>query len=327
MSKDNNRNKLKYVIVSPRNNGGGAIVLHALCKYLNDLGYEAEMFYSGYFSKPGSFFFWYKWIMFTVKDLWKLASAPLLAKMFKRYYFNYIDVPIRGLPRKYLPWVDNNTIVVYPEIDKGNFLNAKNVVRWLLYQHTYKDGEYDKEKDLFVCYRHVFNDSKLNPKEITLYCPYFNLDLYKRTNFGERSGACYIVRQGRNRSDLPAKFDGIVIDDLFEQEKVEVFNKCKYCISYDTETAYSDIAALCGCISIVVPEPGKTITDYRNEYDKRYGIAVGFDDKEINYAKDTVELLHKELKKLNKTSRNSVSDFAMYCNSIFYDTVVENNMK
>jgi hypothetical protein len=93
------------------------------------------------------------------------------------------------------------------------------------------------------------------------------------------------------------------------------------------ETAYSDIAALCGCISIVVPEPGKTITDYRNEYDKRYGIAVGFDDKEINYAKDTVELLHKELKKLNKTSRNSVSDFAMYCNSIFYDTVVENNMK
>ena len=51
------------------------------------------------------------------------------------------------------------------------------------------------------------------------------------------------------------------------------------------------------------------------------------DDKEINYAKDTVELLHKELKKLNKTSRNSVSDFAMYCNSIFYDTVVENNMK
>ena len=87
MSKDNNRNKLKYVIVSPRNNGGGAIVLHALCKYLNDLGYEAEMFYSGYFSKPGSFFFWYKWIMFTVKDLWKLASAPLLAKMFKRYYF------------------------------------------------------------------------------------------------------------------------------------------------------------------------------------------------------------------------------------------------
>ena len=154
MSKDNNRNKSKYVIVSPRNNGGGAIVLHALCKYLNDLGYEAEMFYSGYFSKPGSFFFWYKWIMFTVKDLWKLASAPLLAKMFKRYYFNYIDVPIRGLPRKYLPWVDDNTIVVYPEIAKGNFLKGKHVVRWLLYHHTYKDGEYDKANDLFVCFRH-----------------------------------------------------------------------------------------------------------------------------------------------------------------------------
>ena len=116
---------------------------------------------------------------------------------------------------------------------------------------------------------------------------------------------------------MPAKFDGIVIDDLFEQEKVEVFNKCKYCISYDTETAYSDIAALCGCISIVVPEPGKTITDYRNEYDKRYGIAVGFDDKEINYAKDTVELLYKGQEQLNTKSQNNVRDFALYCKSRF----------
>ena len=90
--------------------------------------------------------------MFTIKDLWKLVSAPLLAKMFKRYYFNYIDVPIKDLPRKYLPWVDDNTIVVYPEIAKGNFLKAKNVVRWLLYHHTYTDGEYDKENDLvYVC--------------------------------------------------------------------------------------------------------------------------------------------------------------------------------
>lgn len=319
--------KMKFVIVSPRNNSGGAIVLHALCKYLNDLGYESQMFYSGYLKKMGSLFFWYKWIMFTIKDLWKLVSAPLLAKIFKRYYFNYIDVPIKDLPRKYLPWVDDNTIVVYPEIAKGNFLKAKNVVRWLLYHHTYTDGEYDKEKDLFVCFRHVFNDYKLNPKKITLYCPYFNLDLYKRTNFGERSATCYIVRKGRNRSDLPDQVDGIIIDDLLEKEKVEVLNKCKYCISYDTQTAYSRIAALCGCISIIIPEPGKSVSYYRNEYDKRYGIAIGFDDKEIDYAKSTIGLLHKELEELNAISQNSVKDFAMYCNEYFIDKELNTKSK
>ena len=159
----------------------------------------------------------------------------------------------------------------------------------------------------------IFNDHKLNPKEITLCCPYFNLDLYKRTNFGERSATCYIVRKGRNRSDLPASLDGIIIDDLLEQEKVEVFNKCKYCISFDTETAYSRIAALCGCISIIVPEPGKSVSYYRNEYNKRYGIAIGFTDTEIDYAKSTIGLLQKEHEKMNETSKNSVKDFTEYC--------------
>ena len=51
--------------------------------------------------------------------------------------------------------------------------------------------------------------------------------------------------------------------------------------------------------------------------DKRYGIAVGFDDKEINYAKDTVELLYKGQEQLNTKSQNSVRDFALYCKSRF----------
>lgn len=305
--------KMKFVIVSPRNNSGGVIVLHALCKYLTDLGYDASILYIRYLNKKNNLFFWYKNIAFTIKDLLMLYSKPILSDFFSNKYRNYIDFPIKDLKRKFLPMIDENTVVVYPEIIKGNFLKANNVVRWLLYHHTYKDGEYDKEKDLFVCYRHVFNDLKLNPKEITLCCPYFNLDLYKRTNFGERRETCYIVRKGRNRSDLPASLDGIIIDDLLEQEKVEVFNKCKYCISYDTETAYSRIAALCGCISIIIPEPGKSVSYYRNDYDKRYGIAIGFTDTEIDYAKSTIGLLQKEHEKINETSKNSVKNFAEYC--------------
>ena len=37
--------KMKFVIVSPRQTGGGAIVLHKLCKLLADRGYDAKIFH------------------------------------------------------------------------------------------------------------------------------------------------------------------------------------------------------------------------------------------------------------------------------------------
>ena len=190
--------KMKFVIVSPRNNGGGAIVLHTLCKYLSELGYDARMFYSGYFKRPGSFFFWYKWLMFTLKDLCMKITAPLLGEFFPKKYRVFIDFPIRNLRRKYWPSVDNNTVVVYPDVAKGNFLGAEKVVRWLLYYSSYKDGDIDKENDLVICYRLEFNDWELNPNGKVVCCSYFDLNLYKQTNFGQRSGTCFILHKGKN---------------------------------------------------------------------------------------------------------------------------------
>ncbi len=309
--------KFKFVIVSPRNNGGGAIVLHALCKYLGELGYDAKMFYAGYFGRHGSFFFWYKWIMFTLKDLWMLYTAPYFARYFRKQYFDYIDIPIANLKRQFWPSVDDDTVVVYPEVAKGNFLKGKHVVRWLLYYNKFQDKDIDIAKDMFVCFRHEFNDLRLNPKGITLYCTYYNLELYKQTNFGKRIGKCYIIRKGRDRDDLPDKFDGPIIDDMFETDKVKVMNECEYCISYDTQTAYNRVAALCGCISVVMPEPDKGIETYRNQYDKRYGVAIGFAEEQIRYARETVGLLLEEHMNINRLSKDSVEGFVRICHDKF----------
>lgn len=289
--------------------------MHALCKYLNELGYDAKMFYVNYSNRAGSFFFWYKWFLFTVKDLWKMFSAPWLAKVFKRSYFNYVNIPITGLPRTFFPKIDEDTVVVYPEVMRGRFWEKGHTVWWMLYYPHWEENQIDKGKDLVICYRHEFNDLSLNPEEVTLCCPYYNLDLYKQSNFGERHGKCYVVRKGRNRPDLPKTFDGPVIDDFFEPEKVRVMNECEYCISYDTQTAYNNVAALCGCISVLVPEVGKGISAYRNAYDTRYGVAIGFDEKQIQYAKDTVPLLKEEMCQLNAVSKKSVADFAVLCST------------
>lgn len=311
--------KPKFVIVSPRSNGGGPIVLHALCKCLMELGYNARMFYVKDFIYRDSQRKRY-W-----KDYWLYLYAQFLGKWypdirdgFYGWNDNFDQMSVKGCRRKYLPFVDKNTIVIYPEVIYGNPLGAQKVVRWLLYHYKYYGDEkaYDKN-DVFVTYREVFNDKRLNPLLRKLNLLYFDLGLYKQTNFSERKGNCYIVRKGKKRKDLPSKFDGEVIDDLSEAEKVKKFNECKYCICYDTQTAYSALAAICGCIPVVLPEEGKTRSDYYKADDVPYGIAFGFEESEIEYALVTRKELLKQCEQINNNSVKQTREFIALCNEIF----------
>ena len=315
--------KIKFVIVSPRQKYGGAIVLHALCKYLSEKGYDAKIFYTSVniYKKGHKTKFWIKWTIGTFIDLFKLIVVKILGEKVVNYrdFFNgYINVSVKGCKRKIIPYANKNTIVVYPDVVYGNFLYAKKVVRWLLsyYKFENEDNAYNKE-DIFFAYRKIFNNKKLNPENRELYISYFDLNMYKKTNFGERKGCCYIVRKGKDRMDLPEKFDGVIIDNLSEKEKVKTFNESKYCISYDLQTAYSQIAALCGCISVVVPEPGKKREDYRLENDNSYGEAFGFDADEINYAKETAPKLLKMYQMNNEKNNEQIVNFIWECEHYF----------
>lgn len=312
--------KMKFVIVSPKNNSGGVTVLHALCKNLTDLGYNAKMLYINryLYKEENKKHFWKKIIEYTLVDL-AGSFFPIITDLFLPRQKRFKDLTVKGCKRKIIPWVDNNTVVIYPEIVYGNFLKAKNVVRWLLYHYKYADDKMAYEKDdLFVCYREVFNDNKLNPQKRILYTPYLDLDFYKQYNYGKREGTCYIIRKGRNRPDLKEKLGkGIIIDDLTEKEKVKTFNECEYCISFDTQTAYSEIAALCGCKSIVLPENGKTKGDYRNKEDVSYGVAFSLEESEIAEAYNTRKLLKEWYIKMNKDSRRNAKQFAELCEKYF----------
>jgi hypothetical protein len=216
---------------------------------------------------------------------------------------------VKGCKRQYHPFFNKkNSIVIYPEVVFGNPLDADNVVRWLLNKTKYKDipNAYFTT-DLFIAYRDVFNDVDLNPNKYILNQLYFNLELYNRYNYGERKGKCYIIRKGAKRPDLPSSFDGPVIDKLPEKEKVRLFNVCEYCYSYDTQTAYTSIAAICGCISIVVPEPGKSREDYRGEGDSPgYGIAYGDNKEEIEWALSTVDKLAESIDHTESNIKNAM---------------------
>ena len=315
--------KQKYVIVSYRSQAGGDIALRNLCRLLNECGQDAKTIYlhSYNYDEKHVFSFWLSWLLRNCKVFLKTLFPFLLSKEQKK---SFQELTLGNVRKKYTPFIGKNTIVVYNELLKGNPLRAKKIVRWLLfYNRFYKQSEgktigYEKN-DLFFTYREIFNDYTLNPECKVLCTPYFDLDLYKRYNFGERHGKCYVLRKGKWRVNDSDFKDKIVVDDLSEHEKVRVFNECEYCISYDTQTAYSKIAALCGCISVIVPEEGKQRNDYRTANEDSSGIAFGFSPEEINFAETTRDKIKTKFEEINKQSKEDVERFIRECRIYFGD--------
>lgn len=309
MNKEKERLRKKVIIVSPRQKYGGSIVLHLLCQLLIEENIDARVFLTEvYGNKNDNYFkFILKWIIWAIKDTLKV----ILSKCFNKKFIDFENEPIKKYRRKYLPFINpKNTIVIYPEVCYGNILKAKYVIRWFLYYNKFKDDKkaYCKN-DIFICYRKKFNDYELNPDCKQLKISHFNNELYKQTNFENRSGCCYIIRKGSERKDLPTEYNGPIIDNLTEKEKVEAFNKYKYCYLYDTQTMYARIAGYCGCIPIVIPEQGKNVDDYLNAEDVRYGVAYGDTNDEINYAINTNIELKEYLDSLMQKNKKQLESF------------------
>lgn len=309
--------KKKIIIVRPYHNYGGPLVLSVMCKLLMEHGYDARLFYVNNLPKKDTilFFFWIQWAYFIVVS----SIKRMICKIFNGASFlssqrfqHYAYVPVKGCKIQHLPFFNkNNTIVVYPEIVYGNFLKAKQVVRYLLYFNKYQgDSHAFGIDDLIICYDQRYNDWSLCPSCNVIQLKYFDNNTYKQYNHEERNGKCYIIRKGRNRKDLPTSFDGEVIDnEMSEDEIVRIFNNSKFCYSYDLYTFYSIIASVCGCISIRVMEPGKSKADYVLDVSNPpYGIAYGDSPEEIEWAVKTRHILLDSLN-YEESNQKAITDF------------------
>ena len=183
--------------------------------------------------------------------------------------------------------IDDNTIVVYPEVVSGNPLNAKNVVRWVLLELGIEMplDHYKKWSTSDLVYHWETNDKQLS-------CPFYN-DIFTNTNPENRNKTCYLIKKGRlihkNIKYLHPP-DSICIDDLSLQEKAKIFNECKFFYSYDPNTAYILFSAACGCIPIIYGIEGVSEEEYFKSkifnFDNTIynrGIVYGNNVEKINY--------------------------------------------
>lgn len=307
----------KIIIYNINKYYGGTLVLSALCKELRLLGYDARIFFTTNLQSTESEvkqeivnIYKTSFLMFLKSILLKLL--PSFKWLKKRMLKNTPLTTMEGIRIQYNPFFSRkNSIIIYPEYQYGNPLYGKNVVRWLLSYYKYEDdNKAYSNQDLFVCYREIFNSKRLNPTVFTLKVQYLDKKLYRQYNFNERNGNCYILRKGKSRNDLPQEFDGPVIDfDTPEETIVDILNKAKFCYCYDTQTYYTIIAIICGCIPVVILEEGKTANEYLGEGEtNHYGIAFGDSEEQINYA---IKTRAKRIQNLDydELNKKSVSAF------------------
>ena len=124
-------------------------------------------------------------------------------------------------------------------------------------------------------------------------------------------------------------------NDLFE-----IFNNFESFVSYDPMTFLNVIAVLCGCISIVVPMPNmsktewlKTAAVYRylssKNIESYYGIAYG--QEEIEWAKSTIHLAKQQWDDIitynNKFYESFIEDLNHLEDGTLQNTVENNYLK
>ena len=127
-----------------------------------------------------------------------------------------------------------------------------------------------------------------------------NLSFWKDLGCKRSEIPLILIKKGHLPKDKIIK--GKIIDDVIQMndtretidfELLKLFNTHKTFITYDNNTFHSVQAALCGAISIVIPDGKLNEKEWRKSTRREYGIAYGNNEEQINFALSTTDSLKK----------------------------------
>lgn len=228
---------------------GGLKVLHKLCHLLNENGYDAYLI--------------------PVNFDWPFAV--------------YEGYNVKMVTQEILDNLDD-VIVVYPESWFGNYLNAPNVVRWMI---GFPSDDHIKtwdDKDLWFWYVPAYITDVYTQKDSDnlLYVAEQHRDIfydYKQS----RQGSCWTLRKATNivtSKDYIHPQDSIFIPYHAAGDLVglaNLFNSTNLFYCYDNYTYLHIQALMCNNDTIVVPL-NKSKEDFFNGCELNKYVAYGVDD-------------------------------------------------
>lgn len=260
---------------------GGLKVLHKLCHLLNENGYDAYLV-------PVNFD-----IDFTVYDKYnvKIVTEDLLKNL-------------------------EECIVVYPESWYGNYLNAPNVVRWMIGPPSHDHIKTWKDSDLWFWYVPQYITNEYNKhSDNQLHISEQHRDIFYNMNL-QRISTCWTLRKAQDitlTSDYVHPTDSIFIpyhSAGMLQELSKLFNSSTTFYCYDNYTYLTIQALMCGTDTVVIPNK-YTKEGFHNGYELNKYIAFGIDD--IPRAKSIKHEFEDHLKLIENKTITQLHEFVQKC--------------
>jgi hypothetical protein len=178
-----------------------------------------------------------------------------------------------------------------------DFINFKTV-RLILF--TGKNMEKYRSDELVFQYGKSFTIGTKFENSPSIRPIVTDLSFWKDLGYQRSETPLILIKKGDISKHKIIK--GKLIDDVINMnntresidfELLKLFNTHKTFITYDNNTFHSTQAALCGAISIVIPDGRLNEEYWRNSTKRKYGIAYGNNEEQINFALNTVDDLKK----------------------------------
>ena len=159
--------------------------------------------------------------------------------------------------------IDVPFIAIYPEIYEGNWAGAQYIVRYILNKPGVmgkSDGQgnvipgplHFSETDTIIQFSKLY-DTFNTPDNHCMFLPILNLHLFKDQG-KKRTKTCFYVGKGNNLELHPKDAVGIFQHFAIDQGALaDLLNECQVMYSYENPTAMNEIARLCGCRVIFIP--------------------------------------------------------------------------
>jgi len=262
---------------------GGLKVLHKLCHLLNEHGYDAYLV-PVHFDRP-----------FTIYQNYnvKLVTQEILDNL-------------------------QDCVVVYPESWFGNYLNAPNVVRWMIGFPGEDHIKTWSEKDLWFWFIPYYITGQFNKNtDNFLYVDEKHRDVFYDRRL-PRNGSCWTLRKATipEHSYVHPAGDFIPYHAVGNLEWLsQMFNSKESFYCYDNYTYLTIQSLFCNTDTVVIPAVDRSHDDFLNGYVLNRYVAYG--EKDLPRAKLIRNELWDHLNELDKITSAHIHLFVEKCYAYF----------